>query len=82
MKLLHYGLQRSGTNFLESLVAKKYRVKFLNSNIDGIRPERSSPLHKHFRLYDEKDIVPEPKFRNELKITSFNDFEESASNHS
>ncbi len=76
MKLLHYGLQRSGTNFLKSLVAKKYRVQFLNSNIDGVRPDRSSPLHKHFRLYDEKDIVPEPKFRNELKINSFNDFEE------
>jgi len=76
MKLLHYGLQRSGTNFLESLVAKKYRVKFLNSNIDGIRPDRSSPLHKHFRLYDEKDIVPEPKFRNELKISSLKDFED------
>jgi hypothetical protein len=75
MKLLHYGLQRSGTNFLESLLAKKYRVKFLNSNIDGIRPDRSSPLHKHFRLYDEKDIVPEPKFRNDLKIASFIDFE-------
>jgi hypothetical protein len=75
MKLLHYGLQRSGTNFLESLLAKKYRVQFLNSNIKGIRPDRSSPLHKHFRLYDEKDIVPEPKFRNELKIASFIDFE-------
>jgi hypothetical protein len=75
MKLLHYGLQRSGTNFLESLLAKKYRVQFLNSNINGIRPDRSSPLHKHFRLYDEKDIVPEPKFRNELKIDRFIDFE-------
>jgi hypothetical protein len=75
VKLLHYGLQRSGTNFLESLLAKKYRVQFLNSNIDGIRPDRSSPLHKHFRLYDEKDIVPEPKFRNEYKIASLADFE-------
>ena len=76
MKLIHYGLQRSGTNFLESLLAKKYRVQILNSNIDGIRPERSSPLHKHFRLYDEKDIVPEPKFRNEYKINSFAAFEQ------
>jgi hypothetical protein len=76
MKLLHYGLQRSGTNFLESLLAKKYCVQFLNSNIEGIRPDRSSPLHKHFRLYDEKDIVPEPKFRNELKIANFNAFEQ------
>jgi hypothetical protein len=76
MKLIHYGLQRSGTNFLESLLAKKYRVQILNSNIDGVRPDRSSPLHKHFRLYNEKDIVPEPKFRNEYKISSFNAFEQ------
>jgi len=76
MKLLHYGLQRSGTNFLESLLAKKYSVQFLNSNIDGVRPDRSSPLHKHFRLYDEKDIVPEPQYRNELKIANFYDFEQ------
>ena len=76
MKLLHYGLQRSGTNFLEYLLAKKYRVEILNSNIEGIRPDRSSPLHKHFRLYDEKDIVPETKFRNEIKIANFNAFEE------
>lgn len=76
MKLLHYGLQRSGTNFLESLLAKKYHVHILNSNIDGVRPDRSAPLHKHFRLYDEKDIVPEPKFKNEFKITSFVSFEQ------
>ena len=76
MKLLHYGLQRSGTNFLESLLAKKYHIEILNSNIQGIRPDRSSPLHKHFRLYDEKDIVPEPKFTNELKINSLDAFEQ------
>jgi hypothetical protein len=75
MDLLHYGLQRSGTNFLESLLAKKYRVRFLNSNVDGIRPLRSSPLHKHFRLYDEKDIIPEPQYYNEIKLASFDDFE-------
>jgi hypothetical protein len=75
MKLLHYGLQRSGTNILESLLKKKYRVQFLNKNKDGLNPERDSPLHKHFRLYDEKDIIPEPQFRNEYKIASFNDFE-------
>ena len=75
MKLLHYGLQRSGTNYLEFLLAKKYRVQILNSNIDGVRPDRSSPLHKHFRLYDEKDIIPEPQYRNDFKIDSFKDFE-------
>jgi len=33
-------------------------------------------LHKHFRLYDEKDLIPEPKFRNEYTITSLNAFEQ------
>jgi hypothetical protein len=76
MKLLHYGLQRSGTNILEALLTKKYNVQILNSNINGIRPDRSSPLHKHFRLYDEKDIVPEPQFHNDYIIASFKDFEQ------
>ncbi len=71
MKLLYYGLQRSGTNFLEVLLKRKYRVRFLNSNED-----RSSPLQKHFRLYDDKEIIPDPQYRNNLKIEKFNDFEE------
>lgn len=70
MNLLHYGLQRSGTNFLEAIIKKKYRVKFLNSNKD-----RSSPLQKHFRLYDEKKIIPEPQYRNEFKVSNLSDFE-------
>lgn len=69
-KLLHYGLQRSGTNFLESLLKRKYRVRFLNSDKD-----RSSPLQKHFRLYDEKDIVPEPQYYNQLQLPDFASFE-------
>jgi len=69
-KLLHYGLQRSGTNFLESLLRKKYRVRFLNSDRD-----RSSPLQKHFRLYDDKKIIPEPQYLNELTIPDFAHFE-------
>ena len=70
MKLLHYGLQRSGTNFLETAIKKNYRVKFLNDNQD-----RSSPLHKHFRLYDEKEIIPEPQYRNDLETAGFKEFE-------
>lgn len=70
MNLLHYGLQRSGTNFIEKLLKKKYRVRFLNSDKD-----RSSPLQKHFRLYDNKDIIPGPLYRNDLKIPDFENFE-------
>lgn len=69
MNLLLYGLQRSGTNFLETLLKNKYRVQILNDNKD-----RNSVLHKHFRLYDEKEIIPEPQYRNELKIADFESY--------
>lgn len=68
--LLHYGLQRSGTNFLETLLKNRYRVRFLNSNKD-----RSSPLQKHFRLYDNKDVIPEPQYRNDIYLKNFDAFE-------
>ena len=70
MKLLQYGLQRSGTNYLESLLKKNYRVKFLNSSKD-----RSSPLQKHCRLYSRKDIIPEPQYSNNIVVNNFEKFE-------
>lgn len=69
-KILHYGLQRSGTNFLETLLKKKFKVKLLFSN-----KIRSSPIHKHFRLYDDKLLVPEPNYKNNSYFYSYNDFE-------
>ena len=71
MKLLHYGLQRSGTNFLEALLKRNFRVSFLNSARD-----RRSPLQKHFRFYEQKNIVPEPQYRNDLVVRTFAEFEE------
>ncbi len=70
MKLLHYGLQRNGTNFLETLLMKNYRARFLNSNKD-----RSSPLQKHCRLYKNKQIIPEPQYHNEILVETFEQFE-------
>lgn len=70
MYLLHYGLQRSGTNFLETLLKRKYQVHFLNSNKD-----RNAPIQKHFRLYDEKDIIPDPQYQNDIFISNFASFE-------
>lgn len=70
MKILHYGLQRSGTNYLETLVKKNYRVRFLNSNKD-----RRSPLQKHCRLYENKQIVPEPQYQNDIAVKTFQQFE-------
>lgn len=70
INLLHYGLQRSGTNFLESIIKKNYKVQFLNS-----KEYRSSPLHKHCRLYRDKEIIPEPQYNNEIVVESFEQFE-------
>lgn len=70
MKLLHYGLQRSGTNFLETLLKKNYRVRFGNSNRD-----RSSPLQKHCRFYADKSKIPEPKYNNNIAVSSIEQFE-------
>ena len=70
MNLIHYGIQRSGTNFLETLLKKNYLVHFLNSNKD-----RSSPLHKHCRLYKYKKIIPEPKYHNDISVGTFEQFE-------
>ena len=71
MHLLHYGLQRSGTNFLEATLERNCRVRFLNSNDD-----RTAPIQKHFRLYDEKEIVPHPLYANNLSMPDFESFED------
>lgn len=70
--LLHYGLQRSGTNFFESIINQNYKVKFLNDNSN-----RSHPLQKHFRLYDNKELIPEPQYKNDLRFSSFDEYEDS-----
>ncbi len=70
VKLIHYGLQRSGTNYLAALLRKRYRVHFLNNYKD-----LSSPVHKHFRLYDKKEIIPVPQYKNELRLAGFAEFE-------
>ena len=70
MNLLHYGLQRSGTNLLETLLKKNYRVRFLNNDID-----RASPLQKHCRLYKNKQIIPESQYYNEIFVETFEQFE-------
>ena len=70
--LLHYGLQRSGTNFLESLLKKNFKV-----SIPNLRKEREHPLQKHFRLYDDKTKIPEPKYYNKITYENFKEFEKS-----
>jgi hypothetical protein len=70
MKLILYGLQRSGTNYLEAQLKKNFKVTFLNNKKD-----RNSPLHKHFRLYDNKDAIPEPRYNNSFFFQDFISFE-------
>lgn len=70
MNLLHYALQRSGSNYLEAILKNRCQIRFLNSNKD-----RSSPLQKHFRLYNEKKIIPDPGYLNDHYLNSFKDFE-------
>jgi len=64
--LLHYGLQRSGTNYTASLLQQNFNARILN-----LDARRDHPLHKHFRLYDQKDLVPEPQFRNTYLLQDF-----------
>lgn len=65
-----YGLQRSGTNYLEALLTLNYPdVQFVNGVV------RHEITHKHFRLYPEKNIIPEPKFANKVIVNDLASFE-------
>ena len=66
---LIYGLQRTGTNYVEQLMKRNLRVLSENNLHD-----RSSILHKHFRLYDEKLKVPHPNCVNSIYLRDFRDF--------
>ena len=48
-KIILYGLQRSGTNYLETLIQKNFQVTFENEI-----HSRISKKHKHFRFYSSK----------------------------
>ncbi|MFN0275822.1 MAG: hypothetical protein ACKVPJ_08765 [Chitinophagales bacterium] len=67
---LLYGLQRSGTNYLQVLIEKNYpQIAFMNSEV------RNNPAHKHFRLYDDKTCIPEPQFMNSVLVNDLKEFE-------
>ncbi len=74
---LHYGLQRSGTNFARSLLSRNYRVNFLNTHHERFFKKeeiRSHPSHKHFRLYEDKSLIPEPAYHNDRTFGSFGEY--------
>lgn len=69
-RILMYGLQRSGTNYMETLMRLNYPDgHFLNGIV------RNEITHKHFRLYPQKNIIPEPQFDNRLQVPTFAEFE-------
>lgn len=70
-RLLHYGLQRSGTNYLKKILEQHFDVEFINQE-NG----RDHPTHKHFRLYDNKELIGRPNYQNILVYKDFREFEE------
>lgn len=48
-KVILYGLQRSGTNYLETLILKNFKVTFVNEI-----KNRISKKHKHLRFYSKQ----------------------------
>jgi hypothetical protein len=70
-KFLLYGLQRSGTNYFSSSMTENFEnVKFLND-----QSINASPLDKHFRLYDDKEYIPNSERVNSEHFESFKDFD-------
>ena len=69
--MLVYGLQRSGTNYLETLLPNNFK----DVSMENMGFARSLPVHKHFRPYDEKWFVPEPKYLNNFFYPHFSDFD-------
>jgi len=73
-KILHYGLNRSGTNYLKEFLSRDFHLSFENRE-----DARNHPLHKHFRLYEKKELIGRPNFKNELIIPTFKEFEKIVS---
>ena len=61
MSYFLYGLQRSGTNVIQKFIETNFNISFMN------KEDRNSPYHKHFRIYDNKDIIPKTDKKNQYK---------------
>jgi hypothetical protein len=68
--LLVYGLQRSGTNYVETLLPNNFK----DVSLENVAYHRSLPLHKHFRPYEQMAFVPEPKYMHNFRYPAFSDF--------
>ena len=69
-----YGLQRSGTNVLQAFLEYNFDIKFNNSQ------NRQLCSHKHFRVYDNKNIIPHTdvinQYYNNIIINSIEELDE------
>jgi hypothetical protein len=70
MNLLIYGMQRTGSNYLKTLLTDN--LKDLEVCNDGY--SRCLPTHKHFRLYDEKAMILWEKYYNPYIYPGFGEF--------
>jgi len=67
---LLYGMQRSGSNYTEQVLLQNFQnIRFFNNDF-----ARCLPVHKHFRLYDEKAVIPDVRFYNSFIYNNFKDF--------
>lgn len=70
ISLLIYGLQRTSTNYISQLILDNYNcTKFYNNH-----SSRFLPTHKHFRLYDDKFIIPSKQYYNSYYFEDFRSF--------
>jgi hypothetical protein len=69
-----YGLQRSGTNIIQKFLETNYNISFSNNNKD-----RKSISHKHFRIYDNKNFIPQTneigQYHNNYYINSLHELD-------
>ena len=69
---LLYGMQRTGSNYTEQVLLQNFQnIRFYNNDF-----ARCLPVHKHFRLYDEKAVIPDVRFYNSFIYKNFKDFKE------
>lgn len=69
---LIYGMQRSGSNYIEQVLLQNFQnIHFHNDTY-----ARSLPTHKHFRLYDLKSAIPDFRFFNSFTYKDFHEFRE------
>ena len=62
-----YGLQRSGTNFLTEFARCRLNIKLKNNDCG----DRQSVIQKHFRIYDDKSVIPVKQYHNNTIVEDY-----------